>query len=144
MPSNSKIHRMIRDANITMQCVRDHKKKTVHERIDQVRKQLIRIDRGQRSRGKGKRDQIYGRFSPEMTFIFDEQYIIMFPKTKKTYNPKGAPDCHVKIPAGLDTRQASGCPIFKMKGPQLKQIIAILPLAPMVTKKDPVTNTQQE
>ena len=61
LPSDSKIHRAIKLADIIYQSVRDHMTKSVAERIDQVRTKLIRLDRVQRSPGINKRDSIYGR-----------------------------------------------------------------------------------
>ena len=136
IPSDGKIHNAISRANVTLQSVRDHKSKTVAERIDQVRAQLIRLDRVQRSPGSNSRDTTYGRFAPDSIFAFDEHSGVMFPKTKKTYNYKGYSSCHVKIPNNLDTRQMSCCPIFSFGTEQLKNVAVILPLAPTVTKKD--------
>ena len=132
IPSDGKIHAALKRADITLQSIRDHKSKTVRE----VRKQLIRLDRVQRSPGRNPRDPTYGRFSPEHIFAFDEPSGVMFPKTKKTYNFKGYASCHARVPNNLDTRQMSCCPIFTFGKEQLEKVAVILPLAPAVSTKD--------
>ena len=136
IPSDGKVHAAIRRADITLQAVRDHKSKAVAERIDQVRTQLIRLDRVQRSPGKNPRDPTYGRFSPEHIFAFDEHSGVLFPKTKKTYNFKAHASCHARVPNNLDTRQMSCCPIFTFGKEQLSKVAVILPLAPTVSTRD--------
>ena len=136
VPSDGKIHGAIRRADITLQSVRDHKSKSVAERIDQVRRQLIRLDRVQQSTGLNRRDPTCGRFGRGDVFAFDEHSAVMFPKTKKTFNHKGSASCHSRVPNNLDTRQMSGCPIFCFGHEQLPKVAVVLPLAPSVSERD--------
>ena len=42
----------------------------------------------------------------------------------------------MKIPKDLDTRKASGLPIFHMEGKQFDEIAVVLPLGPKFSEKD--------
>ena len=73
-------------ANITLQRVRDHKPKSVEDRIEQVRTQLCRLDTFQR---QGERmDPVFGRVAPSMMFGADEFSGVMFPHMSTTYKKR--------------------------------------------------------
>ena len=91
---------------------------------------MVRLDKYYRGKSEGKRDKKYGRVPLGRNFAFDEFSGVMFRKDKTTYNPKGAPSCHVRIPRNLDTRQLSVLPIFCFGEQQLDKVFVILPLEP--------------
>ena len=130
LPSNAKIVRCFERKDITLQRARDTKEKTVSQRIDAAREHLVRLDKYYRGKAKGRRDSKYGRVPLGRNFAFDEFSGVMFREDKTTYNPKGAPSCHVRIPRNLDTRQLSVLPIFCFGEQQLDKVFVILPLEP--------------
>ena len=87
---------------ITLQTVRDKKKKTVQERIDLVRDQLCRYDDHQRRepRDINTACPIYGRTPPHRHWAMDEFCIAMSVEGKRSYGDKGSEENHVK---SLDT-----------------------------------------
>ena len=68
-----------------MQRVRDHKERTVEERLPEIKNWFLRQDAFQRSRA----DVGGYRVVPEDTYCFDEFSIVIVPKTKNSYNFKG-------------------------------------------------------
>ena len=78
------IARFIKRARISMQRVRDHKPKSVEERLPVIKEWLLRQDNFFRHRGLGK------RVLDQDSYCCDEFSIVIQPKTSKSYNRKGA------------------------------------------------------
>jgi len=68
-----------------MQGVRDHKARTVEERLPEIRDWFFRLDALQRGRA-GNRGY---RIAPEDLYCADEFSIVFAPKTKTSYNFEG-------------------------------------------------------
>ena len=97
---------------ITLQAIKDTKKKTVEERIHLVRDQLIRYDEHQRriARDPNGVCSVWGRTPPENHWAMDEFCITMSIESKKSYGDKGSKENQVKF---LDTcREMSGIGLF--------------------------------
>ena len=125
-PSDSTVARFLKRSHITMQRVRDHKSKTVEERLEIIKDWYLRLDALQRKRAVGGRKRI----SDEDTYCFDEFSIVIKPKTATSYNRKGAEANQVKEHMDLASRAASGLVTFRYGGEPVGKMHVIFPLAP--------------
>ena len=128
VPSVGKIHGFLGRRGISLQKVRDSKKKSVTERIDLVRDQLCRYDEYQRSAPFQERpvDTVWGRVHPDNHWAMDEYCIAMSKDTRSSYSDKGGDENHVK---GLSTsREMSGIALFNLGETQPTYTYAIIPL----------------
>ena len=99
---------------ISLQTVKDKKRKTVEERIHLVRDQLCRYDNHQRREARDDRAvcPIYGRTPPHLHWAMDEFFIAMSVEAKRSYGDRGSDEKHVK---SLDTsRELSGIGLFNL------------------------------
>ena len=125
-PSDSTVIRFLRRAQITMQRVRDHKAKTVEERLDAVKDWFLRLDNMQRKRIHF----LDKRIADEDSYCYDEFSIVIKPKTATSYNRKGAESNQVKEPQDLASRAASGLVTFRYGGDPIGKMHIVFPLAP--------------
>ena len=109
-----------------MQRVRDHKSRTVEERVPVIRDWFLRLDALQRKRSiNGK-----CRVSPENTYAADEFSIVIKHKAETSYNIRGAECNHVKELQDLASRAASGILTVRYRGDPVGKLHIIFPLAP--------------
>ena len=107
-----------------MQRVRDHKSKTVEERLPIIRDWLLRLDAMQRQGNK----EI--RVHPENSYCADEFSIVINHKTKTSYNFKGSEANQVKEMQNLSSRSASVLVTFRYGGDPIGKLHIIFPPAP--------------
>ena len=99
---------------ITLQTVRDKKKKSVAERIEKVRNQQCRYDDHQRReiRDGSQVCPVYGRTPSHLHWAMDEYCISMSVDNRRGYGDRGSEENHVK---SLDTcREMSGIACFNL------------------------------
>ena len=125
-PTDSSISRFLRRSNITLQKVRDHKSKTVEERLADVKDWYLRLDALQRKRSTDGTKRI----ADEDSYCMDEFSIVISPKTSTSYNRKGAEANQVKEVQALTSRAASGLVTFRYGGEPIGKMHVIFPLAP--------------
>ena len=125
-PSDSSIARFLKRTQITLQRVRDHKERTVEERLPEIKDWFLREDALQRERAG---DRGY-RIAPEDSYCADEFSIVIAPKTKSSYNLKGCESNQVKDHDYLASRSASGLVTFRYGGDPIGKLHIIFPLAP--------------
>ena len=109
-----------------MQRVRDHKTKTVEERLSEIRDWFLRLDALHRKRSV---DGSWG-IAKEDTYAADEFSIVIKKKTETSYNMKGAEANHVKELQDLASRSASGLLTLRYGGAPIGKLHIIFPLAP--------------
>ena len=125
VPSRSTIARFLKRVKISLQSVRDHKSKTVEERLDSIRDYFLRRDNLQRTSPSNT-----PRISPCDTYSMDEFCIVIKPPCKKSYNRVGSESNHCKELGQLASRAASGLVCFRMGGEPFHKLWIIFPLSP--------------
>lgn len=129
-PTSKKTFVFMKIRGITLQAIKDTKKKTVEQRIHLVRDQLIRYDDHQRrpARDPSVFSSVWGRTPPRNHWAMVEYCIAMNVETKKSYGNKGSKENQVK---SLDScREMSGIALFNF-GVQEQPLktYALVPLA---------------
>lgn len=125
VPSRATIARFLKRVNISLQSVRDHKNKSVEERLEAIRDYFLRRDNLQRASSTKT-----PRISPGDTYSMDEFCIVIKPPCKKSYNRVGSESNHCKEPGQLASRAASGLVCFRMGGEPFHKMWIIFPLSP--------------
>ena len=125
VPHRSTIARFLKRVKISLQSVRDHKSKTVEERLDNIRDYFLRRDNIQRTSSSKT-----PRITPRDTYSMDEFCIVIKPPCKKSYNRVGNESNHCKELGQLASRAASGLVCFRMGGEPLGKMWIIFPLSP--------------